>query len=140
MRGWEAWAVSQSLPAPVRRFQWLLIVRLQPLQTLILPLRRQLLKTRFSPQPPLKILNIPNNIFFELYTLNRHNAAELHMRTNELFFMQNYGVAFTKDSICSTLVSEDTVVLSILPSPASSIVFISVTLKVRYLMLSSVFD
>ena len=95
MREWEAWAVSQSLPAPVRRFQWLLIVRLQPLQTSILPLGRQLLRTRFSPQPPLKILNILNNIFLELYSLNRHNAAELHMRTNELFFMQNYGVAFT---------------------------------------------
>ena len=96
MRGWEAWAVSQSLPAPVRRFQWLLIVRLQPLQTLILQLRRQLLRTRFSPQPPLKILNIPKNVFFfGFYSYNRHNAAELHMRTNELFFMQNYGVAFS---------------------------------------------
>ena len=94
MRGWEAWAVSQSLPAPVRRFQWLLIVRLQRLQTLILQLRRQLLRTRFSPQPPLKILNTPNNIFLELYSYNRHYVAELHMRTNELFFMRNYGVAF----------------------------------------------
>ena len=33
--------------------------------------------------------------FFGLYSYNRHNAAELHMRTNELFFMQNYGVAFS---------------------------------------------
>ena len=42
-----------------------------------------------------KNIKYTKKCFFGLYSYNRHNAAELHMRTNELFFMQNYGVAFS---------------------------------------------
>ena len=42
-----------------------------------------------------KNIKYTKKCFLELYSYNRHNAAELHRRTNELFFMQNYGVAFS---------------------------------------------